>query len=218
MGPKEKIKYFKMIFLKLINKIPETSKPNLDIQIDFYSSTLPVSIAMFIKRANKNTLIEAMHEALEVEKEISSIASKSSSEDSISSQTTKKVIIKEEKKDKDAFDMGSLKKIMKTLANEIVNVKGKQDELSNKPFRTFFKKNPQIPFGGQTLEGVNVDEEGEDDEKIQDTNMFGILMEYLMKTIQNNLLLLKPKVKVYLRLLNLLHQQILQIHNMQKTS
>jgi hypothetical protein len=86
---------------------------------------------------------------------------------------TKKVIIKEEKKDKDAFDMDSLQKVMKTLANEIVDVKGKLDEVSSKPFRPFFKKNPQIPPGGQTSEGVNVDEEeGEDEEEVQDTNLF----------------------------------------------
>jgi hypothetical protein len=86
MGPKEKIKYFNQRFLKLLNKMPETSKPSLDIQIDFYSSTLPVSISMFVKRENKNTLTEAMQEALEVEKEISSIASKYPIEDSRSSQ------------------------------------------------------------------------------------------------------------------------------------
>jgi len=65
MGPKEKIKDFNQRFLKLINKMHETSKSGLDIQIDFYFSTLPVSIAMFIKCANKNTLTEAMHEGLE---------------------------------------------------------------------------------------------------------------------------------------------------------
>jgi hypothetical protein len=60
MGPKEKIKYFNQRFLKLLNKMPETSKLGLDIQIDFYSSTLPISISMFVKRARKNTLTEAM--------------------------------------------------------------------------------------------------------------------------------------------------------------
>jgi hypothetical protein len=173
MGPKERIKYFNQRFLKLLNKMPETSKPGLDIQIDFYSSALPVSIAMFVKRESKNTLTEAMQEALDVEKEISSIASKSPSEDSRSSITTKKTIIKDERKDKDVFDMENLQKVMKTLANEIVDVKGKLVEVSNKPFRPFFKRNPQIPPGGQTSEGVNVDEEeGEDNEEVKDTNVF----------------------------------------------
>jgi hypothetical protein len=151
----------------------ETSKPGLDIQIDFYSSTLPLSIAMFVKCSSKNTLTEEMHEALDVEKEISSIASKSPSEDSRSSITTKKEIIKDERKDKDVFDMENLQKVMKTLENEIVDVKGKLVEVSNKPFRPFFKKNPQIPHGGQTSEGVNAnEEEGEDNEEVKDTNVF----------------------------------------------
>jgi hypothetical protein len=60
MGPKEKIKYFNQSFFKLLNKMPETYKPGLDIQIDFYYSTLPVSISMFVKHENKNTLIEAV--------------------------------------------------------------------------------------------------------------------------------------------------------------
>jgi hypothetical protein len=141
MGPKERIKYFNQRFLKLLNKMPETSKPGLDIQVEFYSSTLPVSIAMFVKRESKNTLTEEMQEDLYVEKEISSIASKSPSEDSRSSITTKKTIVKDEMKDKDVFDMENLQKVMKTLANEIVDVKRKLVEVSNKSFRPFFKRN-----------------------------------------------------------------------------
>jgi hypothetical protein len=110
---------------------------------------------------------------LDVEKEIYSIASKYPSEDSRYSQTTQKIIIKEEKKDKDAFDMDSLQKVMKTLENEIVDVKGKIVEVSNKSFKLFFKKNPHIPPNGKTSEGFNVEEEeGEDNEEVQDTNLF----------------------------------------------
>ena len=86
----------------------ETSKPILYIHTNFDSSALPVSIAMFVKCASKNALTEAMQEALNVEKEISSIASKSPNEDSRSSITTKKEIIKEERKDTNVFDMESL--------------------------------------------------------------------------------------------------------------
>jgi hypothetical protein len=69
--------------------------------------------------------------------------------------------------------MENLQKVMKTLANEIVDVKGKLVEVLNKPFRPFFKRNPQIPPSGQTSEGVNVDEEeGEDNEEVKDTNVF----------------------------------------------
>jgi hypothetical protein len=156
-----------------------------------------------------------MQEALDVEKEIYSIASKSPSEDSRSSQTTKKVIIKEENKDKDAFDMDSLQKVMKTLENEIVDVKGKLVEVSNKPFKPFFKKNPQIPPGGQTSEGVNVDEEeGEDNEEVQDTNLFWDINGIFYEDDTEESLVAQTEVKVYLQLLNLLHQQILQIHSL----
>jgi hypothetical protein len=55
--------------------MPETSKPGLDIQIDFYSFALPVSIAMLVKHASKITLTKSIQEALDVENEISSIAS-----------------------------------------------------------------------------------------------------------------------------------------------
>jgi len=67
MGPKERIKDFNKRFLKLLNKMSQTSKPGLDILIDFYSSALQVSISMFVKRASKNTLNEAMQYALDVE-------------------------------------------------------------------------------------------------------------------------------------------------------
>ena len=44
MGPKETIKYFNQRFFKFLYKIPDTSKPGVDIQIDFYSSALPISM------------------------------------------------------------------------------------------------------------------------------------------------------------------------------
>jgi hypothetical protein len=36
--------------------------------------------------------------------------------------------------------MENLQKVMKTLANEIVDVEGKLDEVSSKPFKPFKKK------------------------------------------------------------------------------
>jgi hypothetical protein len=38
--------------------------------------------------------------------------------------------------------MENLEKVVKTLENEILYVKGKLVEVSTKPFRPFFKKNP----------------------------------------------------------------------------
>jgi hypothetical protein len=47
MAPKEKIKDFNQIFLTLMNKIPEDSRPPENVIIEFYTSTLPSSIAYF---------------------------------------------------------------------------------------------------------------------------------------------------------------------------
>jgi len=108
---------------------------------------------------------------------MSSIANQSSVEKPRSSQTMKKVIIKEKKKDKDAFDMDSLQKVMKTFANEMVDVKGKLVEVSKRPFRPFFKRNVKTPPGGQISvvesEEIKADEEEvEEEEELQDTNVF----------------------------------------------
>jgi hypothetical protein len=126
----------------------DTSKPGVDIQIDLYSSSFQISIYMFVKQATNNTLIEAIQEDLEFEKEMSSIENKSSVEEPRSSQTVKKEIMKEEKKDKDSFDMDSLQKVIKTTTNEMVDVKGNLVEVSNRPFRPFVKENVKIPPGG----------------------------------------------------------------------
>jgi hypothetical protein len=84
--------------------------------------------------------------------------------------------VKEEKKNKDYFDIDSLQKVMKTIPNEMVDVKGKIVEVSNRPFRPFVKKNMKIPPGSHisTLkrEEVNEDEEEPNEGEIQDTNIF----------------------------------------------
>jgi len=54
----EKIKDFNSIFNKLLNKIPTTSRPGVDVQIEWYISSLPSNIVIFVDRANKNTLVE----------------------------------------------------------------------------------------------------------------------------------------------------------------
>jgi hypothetical protein len=56
--------------MSLINKIPTTSKPANDVSIEFYTSTLSVSMAMFVKRDKKATLEEIFKEAIQVEKDM----------------------------------------------------------------------------------------------------------------------------------------------------
>jgi len=73
MDSKEKFKDFNQRFMSLINKILATSKPTNDVSIEFYTSTLPVSMAMFVKRDEKATLEEIFKEAIKVEKDMLSL-------------------------------------------------------------------------------------------------------------------------------------------------
>jgi len=56
MDAKEKVKDFNQILLPLMNKIHSTSNPVDDVSIEFYTSALSVSMAMFVKRFEKSTL------------------------------------------------------------------------------------------------------------------------------------------------------------------
>lgn len=68
MNSGENIKDFNSRFNRLLNKIPNASKPAVDVQIKWYISSLPSNIAIFVDRANKGTLLENLKEALAVEK------------------------------------------------------------------------------------------------------------------------------------------------------
>jgi hypothetical protein len=53
MDAKEKVKYINQRFLTLMDRIPQASNPIEDVSIEFYTSNLPISIAMFLKRMRK---------------------------------------------------------------------------------------------------------------------------------------------------------------------
>ena len=72
METKEKVKDFNQRFLTLRNKIPATSRPAEDVTIEFYTSALPVSMAMFVRQKAKLTLVENFEEAIKVEKDMTS--------------------------------------------------------------------------------------------------------------------------------------------------
>jgi len=73
----ESIKEFNSIFNKLLNKIPSSSKPTIYVQLEWYISSLPSNITFFVDRANKDTLVENMKEALSVERRIIALEKRS---------------------------------------------------------------------------------------------------------------------------------------------
>lgn len=70
MDLKEKIKYFNQIFTTLLNKIPTTSWSTNEVLIEFYTSTIPITITMFVKRMGNPTLKETLDESIQVEIEM----------------------------------------------------------------------------------------------------------------------------------------------------
>ena len=56
INKEEKVKYFNQIFITLLNRIP--NNPAEVVQIEFYTTTSPPSIAMFVKRKEKTNFGE----------------------------------------------------------------------------------------------------------------------------------------------------------------
>ena len=75
---KDRIKDFNQIFTNHLNHILE--KPTESIQVEFYTIALPPSIAMFVKARQKRTLAKNFIRALQVVKDIASIASSQGNE------------------------------------------------------------------------------------------------------------------------------------------
>jgi hypothetical protein len=53
---KENVKCFNQRFITLINKIPLASNLVDDVSIELYTSSLPISMEMFVKKEKKDTM------------------------------------------------------------------------------------------------------------------------------------------------------------------
>jgi hypothetical protein len=93
MNPKEKIKDFNQIFLTLKNRIPMDLRPSENLIIAYYTKALHQSIAIWVKRSKKATLLEAFEEASQIEKDILSLKDTTSNEIETSSSSKKKIKI-----------------------------------------------------------------------------------------------------------------------------
>ena len=77
----EKIKDFNSRFNKLLNKTPATAFPGAEVQIEWYISSLPYNIVIFVDREKLTTLAENMKESLSVEKRITTLEKKNTQDD-----------------------------------------------------------------------------------------------------------------------------------------
>ena len=118
--PREPIKDFNSRFNKLLNKIPETSRPSNEVQIEWHISTLPSNSAIFVDRATKPTLVENMKEAIVVENCILAVEKKNI----VDERKSKKVSFRDDpkkKQSKDPFDLEGLQKVLKTFGEGAVS-------------------------------------------------------------------------------------------------
>jgi hypothetical protein len=162
MSPKEKVKDFNQIFLTLKNRIPPDSMPVESLIIDYYTKALHQSIAIWVKRSKKATLLEAFEEASHIEKDILSLKDSSNNETETSSFSKKKIEIlprpTQSKTQPEKSDLENLTKVQK-LSNQVIDIKRSTEEASSSkgpykpPFRKTFPTNRPNP----TTEGLNLE-------------------------------------------------------------
>ena len=83
----EKFKEFNQRFITLLSKIPNKT-PEV-VQIEYYTATLPLPIAMFVKRKEICTLAENFVESIKVENNLASIYNHQGNEESEASTLEK---------------------------------------------------------------------------------------------------------------------------------
>lgn len=117
------------------------SQPITEVQNQWYISTLPSNATIFVDRAAKPTLAENMKEAIAVEKHILALEKKNVLEE----RKSKKVTFKDKSKKKSPkyhFNIEGMQKVLKTMSNEMVDIKKQVVETSSrKDFRPY-KRNP----------------------------------------------------------------------------
>ena len=134
----ERIKDFNSRFNKLLKKISAASKPVVDVLIEWYISSLPSNITIFVARANKATLVENMKVIMSLERRIISLKKRSEKDERKSKEVTFKDYAKK-KSPKDFFDLEGLLKVLRTMLNVMVKIKKHVAESSTlkKPFFIF---------------------------------------------------------------------------------
>jgi hypothetical protein len=126
-----------------------------------------MSMAMYVKNSEKDTLEEAFQEALKFEKKLLSLKGSSNSEPSKDKGKSKISTSKsgEDKNPSDSMDMESLQRIIKNLSNDLVDLKRGNGEGSSNQKRFFKfppKKDSNTPPTNKAspsqMEGINMED------------------------------------------------------------
>jgi hypothetical protein len=163
MNAKEKVKAFNQRFLTLKNRIPADSMPAESLVIAYYTKALLQSIAIWVKRSKKATLLEAFEEATQIEKDILSLKDSSSNETETISSSKKKIEIlpipTQNKTQPENSDLENLTKIVQKLSNQVVDLKRSTEEASSSkgPYKPPFRKPFQTSRPNPNPEGLNLE-------------------------------------------------------------
>jgi hypothetical protein len=135
MNAKEKVKDFNQRFLTLKNRIPADSMPAESLVIAYYTKALHQSIAIWVKRSKKATLLEAFEEATQIQKYILSLKDSSSNETETVSSSKKKIEIlprpTQNKTQPENSDLENLTKVVQKLSNQVIDLKRSIEEASS---------------------------------------------------------------------------------------
>ena len=144
----EKVKEFNQRFITLLNKIPD--KLPEAIQIEYYTVSLPLTIAMFVKRKEMRTLEENFEEAIQIEKDLASISTHRDNDEGEASTSEK-----HGKKNKEVKSDGKDVVIMQ-LQSEITSLKRSKRE-GRKPIKKKNTSHQIPPTSGNNLEDYAMD-------------------------------------------------------------
>jgi hypothetical protein len=129
--------------------------------VAYYTKSLHNNIAIWVKRSNKNTLLEAFEEARQIEKDILSLKYNLNGEVETTSSSKRKIEIltrpPQAKIQPETLDLESLQKSFQKLSNQVMDLKRLDKEASSRkrgfkpPFRKTFPPNRPNP----TTEDLN---------------------------------------------------------------
>jgi len=137
--------------------------PAEGLVIAYYTKALHQSIAIWVKRSKKATLLEAFEEATQIEEDILSLKDSSSNETETVSSSKKKIEIlprpTQNKTQPQNSDLENLTKVVQKLSNQVIDLKRSTEEasLSKGPYKPPFQKPFPSNQPNPNPEGLNLE-------------------------------------------------------------
>ena len=140
MGDKEKVQDFNQRFTTLLNSFSIATKPAKESLVEYYTATLYLPIAMFVKRFGKVTLVEKYEEANKIEAYLDSIE-KYTPEPELKQTRRKIPLMLNKPKEEHSNELENVEKMVQKLSNKIVDMEKDRGTSSYRnPFNPYYKR------------------------------------------------------------------------------